>query len=187
MPEVFHPGLFFSTKILIDYLNDNIKFDAIQFLDLGCGSGLISILAAKKNAVVFASDINIHAINNTLKNLEMNKQKATVIYSDLFDQIPRQIFDIIVINPPYFRGIAQNDAEKAWYAGKDLEFFQNLFQQLPDFMNFDSETIMILSDECEIGKIREYAETNNFLMVEVYRKERYWEINFIFKITKNKN
>ncbi|MGE5499022.1 MAG: hypothetical protein ACM3Q2_13155, partial [Syntrophothermus sp.] len=47
---VFHPGFFFSTKILLNYL---LGFDLKdkKVLELGAGSGLISMVAASKGAL----------------------------------------------------------------------------------------------------------------------------------------
>ena len=46
-PQVFHPGFFFSTDILLNYLK-KFPFADKNFFEPGCGSGLISVYAAKK-------------------------------------------------------------------------------------------------------------------------------------------
>ncbi|WP_163111277.1 methyltransferase, partial [Acinetobacter baumannii] len=61
-PDVFPPQLTFSTKILLDFVNE-MNLDNKTFLELGCGSGIISLLAAKKKALVTASDINQTALD----------------------------------------------------------------------------------------------------------------------------
>ena len=48
-PGVFHPGLFFSTKILLEYLS-KLDLKNKTVLELGAGSGLISVYCAKQNA-----------------------------------------------------------------------------------------------------------------------------------------
>ena len=96
-PEVFHPGFFPSTKILLSYIkNKNFKGNSI--LELGAGSGLISIYAAKKGASVTATDINTVAINFLEKNAENNKVDLNIIHSDIFNSIPVCMFDKIIIN-----------------------------------------------------------------------------------------
>src|SRR5262245_45180434 len=67
LPGVFHPGFFFSTKLLIRYIK-NLDIANKTFLELGAGSGLISIFAAKRNAIVTAIDINPIAIQNVKIN-----------------------------------------------------------------------------------------------------------------------
>src|SRR6218665_2258260 len=60
-PGVFHPGLFFSTKLLLEYLKGQ-PIQEKHLLELGAGSGLISVVAAKRGARVTGSDINPTAI-----------------------------------------------------------------------------------------------------------------------------
>jgi release factor glutamine methyltransferase len=56
-PEVFHPGFFTSTQLLLQYLK-RFSLNERSFLELGAGSGLIAIYAAKKGAMVTATDIS---------------------------------------------------------------------------------------------------------------------------------
>src|SRR5688572_16208953 len=66
-PQVFHPGFFSSTKLLLNYIASH-PLNNHSLLELGAGSGLISIFAAKKGAEVMASDINSIAIRYLHKN-----------------------------------------------------------------------------------------------------------------------
>ena len=68
------------------------------FLELGAGSGLISICAAQKGAAVTATDINPVAIQYLQKNSLANNVSLRVIESDLFKTIAAQQFDFIAIN-----------------------------------------------------------------------------------------
>src|SRR5438445_815740 len=60
-PEVFHPGFFFSTQLLLQHIKE-LSLGKKRFLELGCGSGLIAITAAGRGAVVTATDINPVAV-----------------------------------------------------------------------------------------------------------------------------
>ena len=66
-PGVFHPGFFFSTRYVLEFLNKE-NLAGQRFLEVGCGSGIISILAAQKGADVTAIDINRKAVANTIEN-----------------------------------------------------------------------------------------------------------------------
>ena len=56
-PEVFPPHFTFSTKILLNYIKE-LDMEGKTFLELGCGSGIISLFASSKGAKVTATDIN---------------------------------------------------------------------------------------------------------------------------------
>src|SRR4029079_10565830 len=70
-PGVFHPGFFFSTQLLLQYIS-KLPLQGKRFLELGCGSGLISIAAAKMGAMVTATDINPLATEYLKENSRRN-------------------------------------------------------------------------------------------------------------------
>jgi len=185
-PGVFHPGLFFSTKMMAHFIEE-MKLENVRFLELGAGTGLISILAAKKGAVVSASDISPIAIENLFLNANLNKVSIQIITSDLFDNFPQQKFDIISIQPPYYPRDPVSIEEFAWYCGKDFDFYRKLFRQIGSFIHPQSQILMILSDDCEIGKISEIAFNEGYDMIKVIEKKIFWEWNYIFMIKKRVN
>jgi release factor glutamine methyltransferase len=180
-PQVFHPGFFFSTKLLLRYISKE-HLSHKTFLELGAGSGLLSIYAAKKGASVVATDINPVSIGCVNLNAEENAVEVKTILSDVFDNVSPQNFDYILINPPYYRKKPSSFREYAWYCGENGEYFQKLFKGLADFVDEDSEVIMVLCDGCDLQMIRYLAEKNSFSMKCVLTYTAIMERNYIFKI-----
>lgn len=183
MPGVFHPGLFFSTKLLIEYI---LKFDLTgkNVLELGAGSGLISVYCAKLKANVTASDINPFAVENIKRNAKLNSVNIKVVESDLFDRIETKEFDYIIINPPYFPKNPNNDEEFAWFCGDDFQYFKKLFNQMGNYVNKDSKIIMVLSEDCDIEMIRKIGKQSAFIFTKCYEQKIWGEMNYIFEISK---
>ena len=127
-PQVFHPRFFFSTKLLLQYIT-KLPLNKKNFLELGCGSGLISIAAAKKGAKVTATDINSMAVEYMEKNSRQNSVGMEIIRSDLFQSIPKQEFDIIAINPPYYKKQPLTEQDHAWFCGVNGEYFSATYCQ----------------------------------------------------------
>lgn len=178
-PTVFSPKNTISTNVFLDYINVlDLKNKTV--LELGCGSGIISIFCASKKAKVVASDINKTAINSLLSvGLEQGYMMQTIV-SDLFKNIPKLNFDYIFINPPYYPKKPTNMEEKAWYCGENFEYFEQLFQQLNE--NLSEHTLMILSDDCELNQIQEIAKKNNLKLDSIFTKKLITEKNFIYRI-----
>lgn len=184
-PGVFHPGLFYSTKFLLSYLADK-KLEGKRFLELGCGSGLISVYAAKTKAFVTASDISKIAIENCGENARANNVSVSIIHSDLFDNIGQQTFDYIVINPPYYAKDAITEADYAWFCGEAFEYFEKLFKQLREFTDKYSEIIMVLTKGCDLQKIFSIAAKNGYSLRLIQKNNVLFDgEDFLFKIKKD--
>lgn len=178
---VFHPAFFFSSKLLLhEVLKQNIANKKV--LELGAGSGLISFHLASKKAIVTATDISQMAIDGLKENKDNLSLEMTIIKSNLFDDIPLQSFDYIIINPPYYPKKPTNDAEKAWYCGENFEYFEKLFYQLEPYTHPQSVVLMSLSEDCDFQKIASIATKYNLLFKEYINKMTLWERNYIYKI-----
>jgi len=181
-PGVFHPGLFISTKILLDFVSD-LELENKTFLELGAGSGIISILASKKGAIVYASDISSTAVENIKINAEVNNETISVFKSDLFENLQTMEFDYIVINPPYYKKDPKIEAEFAWYCGQNHEYFARLFDSLVNHINNNSKVFMILSEVCDIDVITQIGKDRKFLWELIHRKSVLGEKNYIYNLT----
>jgi release factor glutamine methyltransferase len=173
-PDVFHPGVFFSTPIFLSFLQ-KIDFQKKTLLDVGAGSGLLALFAAQRGALVTALDINPLAVETTRRNAAANGFSLSVVESDLFDNLPPSRFDIVLINPPYYPRAPLSTAERAFFAGENLEYFEKLFCQLPAFIHAETQTWMILSEDCDFEKIEGIAAANGFRLAVVFEKKKWGE------------
>lgn len=182
-PGVFHPAFFFSTRILLRFLHGmKQQLPGRRFLELGAGSGIISLYAARLGAAVTASDISLTAVSALRENAVRNGIELNILHSDLFGAFPEGDYDVILINPPYYKKNPATEAEHAWYCGEQLDYFRRLFAQLPARMHHGTLAFMILSDDCDLEGIRSLAGSNGFRMDVAETRKVAWEKNFIFRI-----
>jgi release factor glutamine methyltransferase len=185
-PGVFHPGFFYSTKLLLKYFED-IDLRKKYILELGAGTGLISIFTANKGGYVTASDISLTAVYNIEKNVKMTNANVEVIHSDLFDDVPHRNYDYIIINPPYYKKTPSSEKEFAWFGGDDFQYFRKLFDQLNNNIYEKTNVVMVLSDEADLDMIKSIASEFNFVMKEIFHKKTWGENHFIFNIVSTKS
>lgn len=180
-PGVFHPKYFFSSKLLLQYIGE-LPLIGRTFLELGAGSGLISLFASQKGALVTATDINPLAVDYLRNNMIKNSQSFQVIHSDMFEKIPLQKFDIIAINPPYYQKKPLSYPDYAWYCGENGEYFTALFSGLEKHVYRDSIVCMILCDECDRNMIGSIAYRHGWSLKCVQKKNNLLETNYILRI-----
>ncbi len=78
-----------------------------KILDLGCGYGMLGIVAAKActDCFVILTDINKRAVKLAKQNLEINKIKnAEVRQGNIYESVRAEKFDTILLNPPMAAG-----------------------------------------------------------------------------------
>lgn len=181
-PTVFPPFLTFSTRLLLEFI-ETLPLKDKTLLELGCGCGIISVLAAKRNALVTASDINTIALEALKKNAVANHVSLDIRYSDLFERLQGRTFDIIIINPPYYPRTPKSVAESAWFCGENFDYFEKLFSALPNYMSSENGVFMILSEDCDLTAIKAIALRNAIAFEKVVEKKAVTERNFIFRLT----
>jgi release factor glutamine methyltransferase len=82
-----------------------------RVLDMGTGSGVNALLAARGGASVLGVDVNPAAVEAARANAVRNEVRATFRVSDVFAQVDG-CFDLMVIDPP-FRWFAPRDMAEA--------------------------------------------------------------------------
>jgi release factor glutamine methyltransferase len=129
LPEVFNPAIFSRTSGLlaraVDAWIPPEGSGEVRVLDLGTGSGIGAVLAARRGFRTVAVDVNPHAvrcarINALLHRLE---ERIDVRQGDLFAPVAGERFDLVLFNPPFFHGQPASELDRAWRGTDVLERF----------------------------------------------------------------
>ncbi len=115
--KVYEPS---DDTLLLGEALDTKKGELV--LDMGTGTGLLAMIAAKRADRVVAADISPSALECAQKNLESNGiEDMEIRKSDLFEKISES-FDLIIFNPPYLpteSGEARDELSISWDGGMD--------------------------------------------------------------------
>lgn len=99
---VYSPHETSSTRFFMDHFGAaGLAQPAGRLLEVGCGAGAISLLAARLGWQVFASDIDPVAVQATKANAARNGLTLEVRLSDLFAAFAGEKFDVILFNQPF--------------------------------------------------------------------------------------
>lgn len=167
-PGVFHPGLYFSTRLLAQHLLST-DLSGKSLLDVGTGSGALGILAARRGASVLAVDIHPAAVALTRSNAALNgvADRFEALESDLFSAIPEgRRFDVIAFNPPFFARTPGNDEERAWFAGESYETLRAFFRDAGRFLHPSGRVVVIYSTQMDLNEMARIAGENGWTLVQ---------------------
>ena len=158
-----------ETEILVEnVINETKNFKKCKVLDIGTGSGAISISVAKfSGAEVTAVDVSKSALEVAKQNAKDLDAKVTFIQSDLFSQLKKkQKYDIIVSNPPYIRSldiegldgeVKNYDPRLALDGGDDgLDFYRRISAEAKEHLTKGGKIFF------EIGK-GQFTQVKNIL------------------------
>ena len=143
-PEVYEPA---EDSVL---LASNLDIGAGErVLEIGVGSGYVSLVASERAASIVGIDINPHAARLAKANARLNGvANVEFIAGDLFSPVMGR-FNLILVNPPYLpeKGGAERDLiELAWDGGEDgMRLTERFINEVQDYLEPNGRVLMIQS------------------------------------------
>lgn len=152
-PEVYPPSD--DSILLIDSL-DVIPREKV--LEVGCGSGVVSIHCAKNGCYVTAVDVNPRAVELARRNSVANGTDIRVLESDVYGNVDG-VFDTIVFNLPYLPVDEEGLLAKAWSGGPNgLGPLPRLLEGAPDHLIPGGRVVVVVSSLTEPRALEEALE-----------------------------
>ena len=186
-PTVFHPKYYFSSKFFADYLY-SIDIKRKKVLDMGCGSGIISIVTASRGGIVCAIDINSEAVKTTMQNAgenQLNESIAT-FQGDLFTPLPPEAkFDYILFNPPFYPSEPKSTTEQAWKGGNDYRVITEFIDNSSTYLSNEGKILILLSSDMDIPRILERFVLRKYGTVRVQTKRTLFDTLYIYEATRH--
>lgn len=180
-----------ETELLIDEVKQLIdKDEKLTFVEVGVGSGIISIMLALhfKNAKFIGVDISEAALEVTRKNLEKFDllDRIELRHGSLLDEIDETI-DFLVSNPPYIANDVELESNLSYEPQNALfggEIGDEIIRQLLDEVL--KRKIKFFS--CEMGydqkdKIQNYLKNKYYESLNFYKDLSGFDRGFTLKVT----
>lgn len=139
-----------DTEVLVEeVIQIAKKVKAKKILDLCTGSGAIAVSLAKyiENSQITATDISEEALEIAEQNAKKHQVDSQIAFlqSDLFEELPKEKYDMIVSNPPYIKKEViktltkevQREPNMALDGGRDgLDFYRKIIHQAYEFLKY---------------------------------------------------
>lgn len=136
----------FETETLvektIEYIK-KLKLENGSLIDLGTGSGCISIVLKKELETlnITGLDISNKALKLARKNAKNNKADINFIKENIFKFKPVNKYDILISNPPYITEddeISPNikyEPKKAIFTNDGLKYYRHIMSTCSNYLN----------------------------------------------------
>ncbi|HVN46282.1 MAG TPA: HemK2/MTQ2 family protein methyltransferase [Steroidobacteraceae bacterium] len=144
IPSVFNPKIPRTGAYLAAQLDVARVPPGAEVLDLGTGSGVCAIFAARHARRVVAVDINPAAVRCAGINARLNhlEHRIEVRAGDLFDPVAGERFDLVIFNPPFLCGAPRSDRDRAW---RSMDVAERFAAQLSDHLKPNGRALVVLS------------------------------------------
>jgi release factor glutamine methyltransferase len=144
LPDVFNPKLLRSGEFLAQQVRGVAPGSHV--LELGCGAGAAAVIAAKRGCHVTAVDISPSAVRCMRINALLNNVELSIRHGDLFAPVHNERFDVVLFNPPYYRGSPVDALDHAWRSTDVMERFA---VELATHLTDDGYALVVLSSDGE--------------------------------------
>lgn len=156
-----------NEQVLADYVPPGKNV-----LEIGCGSGIITLFLAAKSRHVTAVDISPDAIENTRVNMAtFGVENVSVLLGNAFDTVEGR-FEVVASNPPWM-DFEFGDPFKMWATSATL--IPSLFRRSRGFL-VDDGLLVISCPAAANEKLLELATANGFALVATHPRERRKEL-----------
>ena len=174
--EIYFPRE--DSELLLKHIN---RYSKGLALDMGTGSGIQAIEAAK-NAKVIAVDANSDAIeycNKRCKNENIEFRK-----SNLFSNV-KESFDLIIFNPPYLPMDEEDEKnfDSALFGGKKgWELIERFLKEAKKHLNKNGKILLLFSSLTNKKKIDSILKEENYKFKEIDNLKMDFEELYVYEI-----
>ncbi len=186
LPQVFNPVLLRTGAFLARALGRQPLAAGQDVLDLGTGSGVGAVFAARRGARAVAVDINPAAVRCARINALLNQldERIDVREGDLFAPVAGRRFDMVLFNPPFYRGAPADGLDHAW---RGLDVFERFVAGLADALKPGGRALLILSSDGDGGQLLSELRAAGFTIAVAERKDLINEVLTAYLVTPSKS
>ena len=167
-------------------LLDSIEINAGEsFLDIGTGTGIIAIAAAREGANVTATDISEEAVECARKNAKRNGVDIEIVRTSLADGL-KGGFDAVSFNAPYLpmSDVEYGPIQRALESEKGGSAIAEEFvEHLPDIILPGGRAYLVLSSLTDMR----FLEKNNVKSRQIAKAHIFFEDIYVFVLTISKD
>lgn len=171
LPNVFSPGYFADSAFFAREIPQIVGKSSL--LEIGTGTGVVTLAAALNGAEVYATDINLDAVENADINFFEYDVKVCLLEGDVFDALPNVLkVDFIFWNHPFNRADQPVD-DMLLRAGFDHDYkgLRKYISGARGHLNPEGTLLLGTGNFADLDEMARIAEANKFRPVLLKKEE----------------
>jgi release factor glutamine methyltransferase len=166
-PNLLRTGAFFAAQIAACALAPDAAV-----LDMGTGSGVCALAAARRARRVVAVDVSPAAVRCARLNALLNDldDRVDVREGDLFAPLARERFDLVLFNPPFLIGAPKDHRDAAW---RSEDAARRFAAGLREHLEPRGAALVLLSSFGDACALFETELRANGFRLEVFARRRF--------------
>ncbi len=178
-----------DSYLLISAIRKHLKSKNETILEMGAGSGVVSIYLSDYVSKIYAVDIDKEAITyarEEIRKASSRREKPIknihLINSDLFSSVGKELrFDLIVFNPPYLPNEKKIENDIALNGGPEgNEIIIKFLEQAKDYLNINGEILLLFSSFSKRNKILKKAKELGYKAKLLSKKTIFFEKLYVY-------
>lgn len=177
LPGVFSPEIFFESKWFAEKVAQLASGKSL--LEIGPGTGIIGLIAARKGAEVTAVDINENAIENTKLNFGENGLMVDARLGSVYEPLNgSEKFDLIFWNHP-FNKTEQLDTDPFLKSVFDYKYenTEAYISESRKHLSTNGRIFLGTSNIADLSEIEDIAAKYNYDFVLIEKVDRKTEVD----------
>ena len=161
-------------------LAENLEIkEGMSVLEIGTGSGLVSMYASLLTDDVTATDINYNALELAEKNFKLNNIDTVKLeFGDMFEPVKDKKFDVILFNTPYLPtdsdDVIDDDLNYAFDGGLNgRKVIDRFINEVSNHLNDKGIVQMIQSSLSDNDRTLDMFDRNGFV-AEIAESEKFF-------------
>ena len=166
-------------------LLEMIEVDGYEHvLEIGCGSGIISLHCSARGCDVLSIDKDKKAVKSAKINAEKNNLNISVKISHFFSNIDKTDWDTIIFNPPYLPNDDFIPNDDKWDGGKrGDEVVVRFLEESDDYLKDHGELYTCYSSLSPTDRIERIIE-RKYKIDKLEKRDFFFETLYGLKLNK---
>lgn len=172
IPGVANPMLLRTGAFFAEQIDARPLSPGAAVLDMGTGSGVCALTAARRARRVVAVDLSPAAVRCARINVLLNRleERVDVREGDLFAPLAGERFDLVLFNPPFLVGAPKDHRDAAWRSEDAAHRFS---AGLGEHLAPSGEALVLLSSFGDACALFETELRAHGFDLEVFARRRY--------------